>query len=205
MTNGKRYLRDLSPEAQKELTEDMLRVGREMQDMLVSTFEKTIRLLIGFNAGGILLISGLVAGLARGGRTSGLLAAAGAFFVVGLICSGTPAFLLMRRLRRLAAETLVDNELVHANKLSVDDASDQLQSRTRHPKFAQYIDGLVAGAIIFFLVGAVVALVAVTLLSPVSVGATGPSTYESSENSPAERQGRASAMRRSGLTPAGRS
>ena len=172
MTNTKTYFRDLSSDKQKETTEDMLRVNRELHDKVESTFEKVNRLLIGFNAGGILLISGWMAGLADALPTSGLLAlvTAGKFFLFGLICSGTPAFLFLIRFRRMAPDTLDDINLVHTNELSIDDAEARLESRTDKPRFARCIDLLLVAAFLLFLGGTVNALVAVASLSSVPLG-----------------------------------
>ena len=156
--------RDLRAEKQREQTEDMLRVHREMNEKAVSAFEKVIRLLLAANTGGVLLISGLVSTLHDTAHGGGLLVVAGALFLVGLGCAGTPTILLLRRFQKLSARMSVDIELVHTNNLSIEDAHARLTAGTHHPRFANAIHCLVAGAIALFILGALVALVAVASL-----------------------------------------
>ena len=155
------FFKDLSSDRKREQTEDMLRVYWEMQKTAVSTFENVIRLLIAVNAGGILLISGLIGALQR---SDSLLILSGVLFLIGLCCAGAPTVLLLRRFQKLAAQTMVDQSCVHANKLSVEDFDERLAARTNRPGFASAIHYLHAGAIVSFILGALAALVAVASL-----------------------------------------
>ena len=153
-----KFYRDLPAAKQREQTEDMLRVYREMNDTVVSTFEKVVRLLVAANGGGILLVAGLAGALNDASRDSPAFLVAGTFFFVGLCCAGAQPVLILRRFQKLSAQTIIDIERVHRNDLSIDDSDQHLQVRTRQAGFAKLIHWLVGGAIAFFVLGVLATL-----------------------------------------------
>jgi hypothetical protein len=156
--------KDLPPAQQQELTQDMLRVNRELGEHVTSTFEKLTRLVIAANAGGMLLTSGLVGAMYLPGLNLRGFVIAGALFASGFCSAGGTVLAMYRRLSKMSAQTTVDLELVHANKMTMEKSSERLNERTRRAGFANLVYGMNVAAALLFVCGIFVTFWAVSSL-----------------------------------------